>query len=60
MKILFYGTKNYDEQFFQKLLPEYPEFLSSLLRQISVRKLRRSLPDMRVYVHLSMRTSEQA
>ncbi len=24
MKILFYGTKNYDEQFFQKLLPEYP------------------------------------
>lgn len=24
MKILFYGAKNYDEQFFQKLLPEYP------------------------------------
>lgn len=24
MKILFYGTKNYDEQFFEKLLPEYP------------------------------------
>lgn len=24
MKILFYGTKNYDEQFFQKLLPQYP------------------------------------
>lgn len=24
MKILFYGTKNYDEQFFQKLLPEFP------------------------------------
>ena len=22
MKILFYGTKNYDEQFFEKLLPE--------------------------------------
>lgn len=25
MKILFYGTKNYDEQFFEKLLPQYPE-----------------------------------
>ena len=24
MKILFYGTKNYDEEFFQKLLPSYP------------------------------------
>lgn len=24
MKILFYGAKNYDEQFFQKLLPDYP------------------------------------
>ncbi|MDC7287133.1 2-hydroxyacid dehydrogenase [Blautia schinkii] len=24
MKILFYGTKNYDEQFFEKLLPNYP------------------------------------
>ncbi|HJB29328.1 MAG TPA: 2-hydroxyacid dehydrogenase [Candidatus Blautia faecavium] len=24
MKILFYGTKNYDEQFFEKLLPKYP------------------------------------
>ena len=24
MKILFYGAKNYDEQFFQKLLPNYP------------------------------------
>lgn len=24
MKILFYGTKNYDEQFFKKLLPQYP------------------------------------
>ena len=24
MKILFYGTKNYDEQFFQKLLPSFP------------------------------------
>ena len=24
MKILFYGTKNYDEQFFDKLLPEFP------------------------------------
>lgn len=23
MKILFYGTKNYDEQFFEKLLPSY-------------------------------------
>ena len=25
MKILFYGTKNYDEQFFEKLLPEFPD-----------------------------------
>lgn len=25
MKILFYGTKNYDEQFFEKLMPEYPD-----------------------------------
>lgn len=25
MKILFYGTKNYDEQFFERLLPQYPE-----------------------------------
>lgn len=25
MKILFYGTKNYDEQFFEKLLPKYPD-----------------------------------
>lgn len=24
MKILFYGAKNYDEQFFQKLFPAYP------------------------------------
>ncbi|MDO4273413.1 MAG: 2-hydroxyacid dehydrogenase [Eubacteriales bacterium] len=24
MKILFYGTKNYDEQFFEKLLPGFP------------------------------------
>lgn len=24
MKILFYGTKNYDQQFFDKLLPDYP------------------------------------
>lgn len=24
MKILFYGTKNYDQHFFDKLLPEYP------------------------------------
>lgn len=24
MKILFYGTKNYDEEFFTKLLPDYP------------------------------------
>ncbi|MDO5135070.1 MAG: 2-hydroxyacid dehydrogenase [Eubacteriales bacterium] len=24
MKILFYGTKNYDEQFFVRLLPQYP------------------------------------
>ena len=24
MKILFYGTKNYDEDFFEKLLPSYP------------------------------------
>ncbi|HIZ23585.1 MAG TPA: 2-hydroxyacid dehydrogenase [Candidatus Blautia faecigallinarum] len=24
MKILFYGTKNYDEEFFTKLLPSYP------------------------------------
>lgn len=24
MKILFYGAKNYDEQFFQKLFPKYP------------------------------------
>ena len=25
MKILFYGTKKYDQEFFEKLLPEYPE-----------------------------------
>lgn len=25
MKILFYGAKNYDEQFFQKLFPKFPE-----------------------------------
>ena len=24
MKILFYGTKNYDEEFFEKILPNYP------------------------------------
>ena len=24
MKILFYGTKNYDEEFFEKILPDYP------------------------------------
>ena len=24
MKILFYGTKDYDQQFFDKLAPEYP------------------------------------
>ena len=24
MKILFYGTKNYDEEFFEKLLPSFP------------------------------------
>ena len=30
MKILFYGTKNYDEEFFEKLLPSYPEFYEDL------------------------------
>lgn len=25
MKILFYGAKNYDEQFFEKLAPDYPD-----------------------------------
>lgn len=25
MKILFYGTKNYDEQFFERLLPQYTD-----------------------------------
>lgn len=25
MKILFYGTKKYDEEFFEAILPEYPE-----------------------------------
>ena len=24
MKILFYGAKDYDQQFFDKLAPEYP------------------------------------
>lgn len=24
MKILFYGTKNYDRRFFENLLPSYP------------------------------------
>lgn len=24
MKILFYGTKDYDQRFFDKLAPEYP------------------------------------
>lgn len=24
MKVLFYGTKSYDQQFFEKLLPDYP------------------------------------
>ena len=25
MRILFYGAKKYDQEFFEKLLPEYPE-----------------------------------
>ena len=25
MNILFYGTKKYDEEFFNAILPEYPE-----------------------------------
>lgn len=25
MRILFYGTKKYDQEFFEKILPEYPE-----------------------------------
>ena len=25
MKILFYGTKSYDEQFFNKIINEYPK-----------------------------------
>ena len=25
MNILFYGTKKYDEEFFDAILPEYPE-----------------------------------
>ena len=25
MKILFYGAKDYDQQFFDKLRPEYPD-----------------------------------
>ena len=26
MKIIFFGTKNYDRKFFEKLAPEYPKF----------------------------------
>ena len=39
MKILFYGAKDYDQQFFDKLAPEFTrELLLSLLKQISMRK----------------------
>lgn len=31
MKILFYGTKNYDEQFFEQLLPQYPDITIKFL-----------------------------
>ena len=27
MNILFYGTKKYDEEFFDAILPEYPELI---------------------------------
>ena len=34
MKILFYGTKNYDEEFFEKLLPSYPKKLLPLQKDM--------------------------
>lgn len=34
MNILFYGTKKYDEEFFDAILPEYPELRFIIWRQI--------------------------
>ena len=47
MKILFYGTKNYDEEFFEKLLPSYPGITINLLKQIFTKKLLPLQKDMR-------------
>ena len=33
MKILFYGTKNYDEEFFEKLLPSYPGITNNFIEE---------------------------
>ena len=49
MKILFYGAKDYDQQFFDKLKPEYPdiEFVfieSNLYKETASRcRIRRNL-----------------
>ena len=47
MKILFYGTKNYDEEFFEKLLPPIRELQLNLLKQIFTKKLLPLQKDMR-------------
>ncbi len=38
MKILFYGTKNYDEEFFEKLLPSIQVLKLNLQKQIFTKK----------------------
>ena len=38
MKILFYDTKSYDREFFEKLLPSYPGIEINSLKQISMKK----------------------
>ena len=38
MKILFYDTKSYDRDFFEKLLPSYPGIEINSLKQISMKK----------------------
>ena len=38
MKILFYGAKDYDQQSFDRLHPDYPEIEIAFIEAIIIRK----------------------
>ena len=51
MKILFYDTKSYDREFFEKLLPSYPGIEIKFI-EISMRKLQLLPTATTLSVHL--------